>query len=506
MRWRGCRLSVLSPSGPIVALALIAATTGFLVSPAALATAASGTPQVTRVVDVAGGSPFTGRRCNVATPYYTSPGGKEGEPSIAVNPRNPANRIAVWMDATRATVDTAYTTDGGRNWTVRIPPGLDGCTGNHQRPWEASGDPWLSFGPDGIAYLSTLSWAHFVTPPSSRYVSVIHVQTSHDGGRTWSRPTFLAGHRAVSDKPMVVANPHRPRVAYAIWRNQSFGLPVGNRGRTRLLFARTTDGGETWTRPIRIARGRLSDFFGSPQVSVLRGGALVATSSLANASGGTDLLAWRSVNRGSSWSGPTLIRTARAGANPAICGQAAAGGDTGSSSGQQAVVDGRSVVLVSLGGVAAAAGRGRIVLSRSDDGGRSWATRTVVRSRHPLLLSSIAASRSRLGLVWDQVDTSRVDCASMTIPTRTRFSTSSGLGSGWSTPVTVGSRWWNLASGARGSGGFSGYFVGDYQSLAAVPRGFTTITVQGRPLVGARPHPGVTGLTGVLAATILARG
>jgi hypothetical protein len=55
------------------------------------------------------------------------------------------------------------------------------------------------------------------------------------------------------------------------------------------------------------------------------------------------------------------------------------------------------------------------------------------------------------------------------------------------------------------AGGFSGYFVGDYQSLAAVPRGFTTITVQGRLLVGAHPHPGVTGLTGALAATILTR-
>jgi hypothetical protein len=455
------------------------------------------------VVDVAGTGPFTGRRCNVATPYYTSPGGKEGEPSIAVNPRNPANRIAVWMDATRATVDTAYTRNRGRTWRVTIPRGIDGCTGNHQQRWEASGDPWLSFGPNGVAYLSTLSWAHFVTPPASGYVSVVHVQTSRDGGRTWSKPMFLAGHHAVSDKPMVVADPYRAGTAYEIWRNQSFGLPVGSRGRTLLLFARTTNGGETWTRPIQIDRGGPSDFFGSPQLSVLRGGALVATSSLANASGGTNLLSWRSVSHGAHWAGPTLVRAAKPGANPAACGQAAAGGDTGSSSGQQAVINGRSVVFVTIGGAAASVGRGRILLSRSDDGGESWTTRTVVRSRHPLLLASVAVNHGRLGLVWDQIDTSRVDCAAMTIPTRTRFSTSPSRGSRWSTPVTVGPRWWNLASGARGSGGFSGYFIGDYQSLAPVPGGFSTVTVQGRPLVGTHMQPPIHGLTGVLVARVL---
>jgi hypothetical protein len=53
-----------------------------------------------------------------ALPEHTSPGGKEGEPYIAVNPRKPSNRISVWMDATRATDDTAYTSNGGRTWTL----------------------------------------------------------------------------------------------------------------------------------------------------------------------------------------------------------------------------------------------------------------------------------------------------------------------------------------------------------------------------------------------------
>lgn len=506
MRWNGLRSAGSCRAVTVATLvALLVALVG-LAQGSSVASAASpaGTEHVTSVVDVAGRSPFTGRGCNVATPYYTSPGGKEGEPFIAVNPRNPRNRIAVWMDAARATLDTAYTTDGGRRWTLSIPRGIDQCTGNVQQQWEASGDPWLSFGPDGVAYLSSLTWAHFVTPPARDYVSVVHVQTSRDGGRTWSRPVFVAGHHSVSDKPMVVADPYHAGVAFEIWRNQSFGLPVGDRGRTLLLFARTTNWGKTWSRPIRIESGTRTDFFGSPQLSVLKSGTLVATSSLAAASGGVNFLSWRSVDRGATWVGPRLIRAAPEGNYPTLCGQVAAGGDTGSSSGQQTVLNGRLVAFVSLDGAAASAGRGRIVMSQSGDGGRTWRTHTVVRSPDPLLLASITADKQgRLGLVWDQVDTAAVNCRLMTIPTRTGFAISANGGFDWRRPVTVGPSWWNLASGARGTGGFSGYFVGDYQSVAAIPGGFSTTTVQGTPVVGSRDAPPIHGMTGVVLARII---
>src|SRR5262249_52575866 len=204
----------------------------FVIGSAPLADVSAATrshsPRLKLIQDVAGKSPFMGRHFKVATPYYTSPGGKEGEPYVAVNPLRPGNRIAVWMDATRATDDTAFTTNGGRTWTLSIPPGIDECTGNFTQPWEASGDPWISFGPDGVAYLSTLTWAHFVTPPLTDYVSVVHAQTSTNGGRTWHKPVLVSGARSVSDKPMIVADPHHAGVAYEIWRNQSFGLPVGS--------------------------------------------------------------------------------------------------------------------------------------------------------------------------------------------------------------------------------------------------------------------------------------
>jgi hypothetical protein len=405
------------------------------------------------------------------------------------------------MDATRATVDVAYTHDGGRTWRSSVPRGIDECTGNSSRAWEASGDVWASFGPDGTVYLSTLTWANFVTPPATDYVSVVHVQVSHNGGRTWSKPVFLDGHKSVSDKPMVVADPWHAGVAYEIWRNQSFGMPVGARGATELLFARTTDFGRTWSAPRHIADGQPDDFFGSPQVSVLRDGTLVATTSLANPSGGTDLLAYRSTTHGRTWSGAVKIRTVTPGDLSPICGQSVAGADTGSSAGQQTVIGGRTVAFVSLDGAAAAGGHGAIVLNTSSDRGRTWKKRVVLHRDAPLILASVAANREgRLGLVWDEIDTAATDCSAAIVPTRTRFAVGARTGE-LGRAVTVGSSWWNLASGARGTGGFSGYFIGDYQSLAALPGGFTTVTVQGQPLAGPG-RPRINGDTGVVVATL----
>lgn len=483
------------------AVVAVTATLGATLAWAGAAAAGGVQPVVQTLHDVAGPSRYAGSSCNTATPYYTQPGGKEGEPTVAVDPRDRSRRVVAWMDATRATVDVAYTRDGGRTWGSSVPRGIDECTGNSSQAWEASGDVWASFGPDGTVYLSTLTWAHFVTPPATDYVSVVHVQVSHDGGRTWSKPVFLDGHRSVSDKPMVVADPWRAGVAYEIWRNQSFGMPVGARGATELLFARTTDFGRTWSTPRHIADAQPDDFFGSPQLSVLRDGALVATTSLANSSGGTDLLAYRSTTHGRTWSDAVKIRTVTAGALSPICEQSVAGADTGSSAGQQTVIGGRIVAFVSLDGAAAAAGHGAIVLNTSSDGGRTWNKRIVLRRDAPVILASVAASRDgRLGLVWDEIDIAATDCTTARVPTRTRFAIGTRTGE-LGRAVTVGSPWWNLASGARGTGGFSGYFIGDYQSLAALPGGFTTSTVQGQPLTGPG-RPTINGDTGVVVATI----
>ena len=84
--------------------------------------------------------------------------------------------------------------------------------------------------------------------------------------------------------------------------------------------------------------------------------------------------------------------------------------------------------------------------------------------------------------------------------TQTRFASSATGGDTWAARATIGPRSWNLAKALRGSGGFSGYFVGDYQSIAPTPGGFTTVTVQG-PALG-RERPAIRGANGVIVAGI----
>lgn len=482
-------------------LALAGASAGAATGPAAASPWAGRSPGAPLIQEIAGVSPFAGRHCNTPNILGFAPGGKVSEPYIAVDPKNSSNRIVAWMDATTATVDTAYTTDRGRTWHEVIPQGIDGCTGNHSEPWEASAAPWISFGPDGTAYLSTLTWAHFVTPPLRRYVSLVHVQTSFNGGRTWSKPALVSGPGSVADTPTLTADPHRPGVAYDIWRNQAYGLPVGTRGRTALEFTRTADYGRTWSAPHAIATAGRKDFFGSPQVSALSSGTLVATSSLGNADGTTRELSWRSADRGRTWQRPRLIRVASAGNIPAICGQTMFGGsDSTAASGQQQV-HGRSVLFVTNDGAAEAAGRAKLVLSRSDDGGLIWHSSVVYRSRRPVIDASVAVHGRRAALVFDQIDTAGADCAAGTVPAHSQFAETRIHRRGrivFRRPaVTLGAAWWDLGSALRAG---LGYLVGDYQTVAATPGGFAAATVQGTPMAPGGPH--LSGLNGVIVAKI----
>src|SRR5689334_7719482 len=92
---------------------------------AATAIATSGSAPVVRgAIDVAGRSPYAGRHCNIPTSGWVASGGVEAEPTVAINPRNPANRIAIWMDPTRSSINSSYTMTGGRTWTQSTPNGV----------------------------------------------------------------------------------------------------------------------------------------------------------------------------------------------------------------------------------------------------------------------------------------------------------------------------------------------------------------------------------------------
>jgi len=449
--------------------------------------------QVAGAADVAGTSPYVGENCNIPTSGWVASGGNEAEPSVAVNPRNPANRVAAWMDPTRSSVNAAYTDNGGRTWTQSRPEGIDACGGNFTQPWEASGDVWVSFGPDGTVYFTTLAWAHFETAPTSDYVSVVYTSVSRDGGKTWSHATLVSPADATADKDMIVADPNKAGTVYDVWDNAGFGVVAPPRGANQLMFSKSTDWGRTWTNTT-VAAFPPDQSASDSQLSVLKNGTLVDT-----AVSGNTILAYRSTDGGSTWSGAYTVAQLTSGSGPALCGASYRGGG---SFGADAVVGPHSIALVIDDGAAAAAGKGELILARSDDGGITWTTRPILRTRYLLLLASVAGTpNGKMGLVYDEIDASRVSCTGQAVvPTRIRVALSVNGGRTWSAAATVGASWFNQATALVAPQ----YFLGDYQNIVADPGvngGFVSVTVQGQPLPGGSQGPSITGNTGVLVAS-----
>ena len=67
------------------------------------------------------------------------------EPYVAVNPANPKNIVAAWIQGPFQNIVSATSFDGGKSWQ-QVPLPLTVCSGG---PFLGAGDPWLSFAPNG---------------------------------------------------------------------------------------------------------------------------------------------------------------------------------------------------------------------------------------------------------------------------------------------------------------------------------------------------------------------
>lgn len=202
---------------------------------------------VAALVIASGGSPFatctaggvSGEPANNIM-YQNS----EVEPNVAVNPRtvgtDQVNVIGVWQQdrwttgAARGLV-AGYSFDGGKSW-AETPLPFSACASGDPALLRAS-DPWVSIGPDGTAYAIAIAFG------SAR--SDVVAATSSDGGRTWTNVRNLIDDTtAFNDKESITADPVKPGVAYATWDR----IPNGRNAPQPAEFAKTTDGGRTWHR------------------------------------------------------------------------------------------------------------------------------------------------------------------------------------------------------------------------------------------------------------------
>ena len=244
--------------------------------------------------------------------------GAEVEPSVAVNPTNPANIVGVWQQDRSSTggargVATAASHDGGVTWTRSAAPPFSRCAGGNAAnngDYARASDPWVSFGAGGTAWQIALalngSWP---LPDSS---NAILVSSSSDGGASWSTPTVLIRDTGAyfNDKESITADPHDSRYVYAVWDR----LDIAGGGPT--YFARTTDGGASWepARPIYDPGSTAQTI--NNQLVVLADGTLVILltrlpTTTPNAVAPAMLLL-RSTDRGVSWSAPITVAAVQA--------------------------------------------------------------------------------------------------------------------------------------------------------------------------------------------------
>jgi hypothetical protein len=269
------------------------------------------------LVPASGISPFT-PNCNGAPQLGTEYRNSEVEPWVSSNPTDPRNLIGAyqqdrWSTGAANGTLTAVSFNRGRSWTHPTPPPFSRCQGGNAAnggAYERATDPWVSFGPDGVAHQIALS----VSGPAPNFdISAVLVSRSTDGGQTWGNITTLQRDTSANlfnDKESITADPTNKRFVYAVWDRlqvQDINNPASPfSGDT--LFARSTDGGRTWE-PTRTIldfpdNSRIQTL--GNQIVVLGDGTLVNVFDLIQQ--GLPLVAvQRSTDKGATWSAPIVV-------------------------------------------------------------------------------------------------------------------------------------------------------------------------------------------------------
>ena len=417
----------------------------------------------TPLVALSGRSPFADR-CGTGD---ATQAGAEVEAHLAVDPSDPARMVAAWQqdrsDVAVGALSTgvSVTEDGGRHWRRVDVPGTTSCPSD---AFDRRSDPWVSIGADGTAYLATLQLR--VDNPSTP--SKVLVNRSVDGGATWSPPVTLVDRGVYEDKETVTADPVRPATAYTIWATTEGGMPHS------AYFARTVDGGATWSSPQAVYTPPAGRYANGHQIAVAPDGALIDVFF----EGGTGVvgqavMAMRSDDQGASWSAPVLV---------------------GQSSGV-ATVDPERNTPISTGGtiptvaIAPASdvfvawqspgltGSGRILLARSTDGARSFAVqRALPRASASPFTPAFAAGPAGLALSYYDFRSDRRGDRELT--TSMWLAHSHDAGRSW-TESRIGGPFDMRRAPRRGAG--TALFLGDYTGLVPLPNGFGAAVVESRP-------------------------
>jgi hypothetical protein len=300
----------------------------------------------------------------------------QAEPFLAINPEKETNLLAGYQEGRFADggargLSFAVSRNNGKTWTEGLIPGLTPATGGQ---FQRASDPWVAYGPGGRAYYASLLFNE-TNPENGVFVSA-----SANGGRTWGPPVavHLGGASEFDDKESVVVDtradsPFRGRV-YVGWDS------VRNDGNQILRVSWSADGGQTYSPPATLN----SQGANIGLIPVVGPGGVVHAVWLhaENGIGPISLVSSRSEDGGSTWSAPVRVSQ--------VAGAGVSGLRTGGL--PSVAVDPRNgrlyvvwqddqaglIPLLTRSDNAITAGVDQVVMSRSDDGGRTWSPLQIV--------------------------------------------------------------------------------------------------------------------------------
>jgi hypothetical protein len=133
----------------------------------------------------------------------------------------------------------------------------------------------------------------------------IYLVKSNDAGKTWGEPLQIvdavaAGWRAV-DAPRLAFDPPNDRL-HAVWLKSTLPGTVGSQ---EVYYANSSDGGQTWSQPLRIAQGDVS----APRVVVWEPGKVSVVWNVASTvtRSGNEVWSQFSQDGGERWSAPERV-------------------------------------------------------------------------------------------------------------------------------------------------------------------------------------------------------
>jgi hypothetical protein len=378
-----------------------------------------------------------------------SQGETETEPFFAVDPESPAHLLAGYqedrfLDEGCRSLTSTVTFNGGRTWQETLLPDLTVANGG---PYERTSDPWVTFGPGGKAYFVSLGFNE------TKAQNGVYVSASDDGGVTWGDPVAVhSSTQVMDDKEAIVVDtrndsPYKGRV-YVGWDW------IAQTGEQPELVSYSDDGGRSFQSPVTIT----NQGFSIGIVPLVGPGGIVHAVWL-NFTQQVTMQTAHSTDGGRTWSAPVTI--ARVWAVGVPGSRTAAGIPS-------AAVDARTGALyVVWQDQRFTPGVDQAVIASSTDGGQTWSAPQKASDGpggSPNFTPAVAVSPE--GLVGVSYYSFRNDRSGVLVDEYLAVSRSGGQHFGKSLRVSPTS--WDLRYAATSDG----FFLGDYQGIAAISQTF----------------------------------